>query len=331
MTLDHSPPRVVQVALNTSDMAGSLRLYAEALGFANGGASALWGAMMGIAGLDADARTLMWWLVGRQEYMQLELYAISRPQQQPLPADWRPSDHGWVRFGVAVADFDRTLTVLAESGIDTLSEPITRDGLRRAAFRDPYAGIVVEVLEDGDALPGGMREHHFDLGPAIAYVTSSVADLDSARAFYERALGLAPEALELLHEPGDEALWGLDGASREGFVVRAGGGVLLEVVSYSQPAGRPKPDSYRLCDQGLAHVCLGSTDRASAMELIERIRSEGLESTMLAGDEEAVATYFTAPGREFERLLGAPERLHARFGFVPAQPFIPQEYGRQHA
>ena len=320
-------PRVVQVALNTADMAGSLRLYAETLGFVNGGASALWGGMMGIAQLDESARTLMWWMVGRQKFLQLELYAISRPEQQPLFADWRPSDHGWVRFGVAVSDFDRTMTVLAGSGIDTFTAPVTRDGLRRAAFRDPYAGIVVEVLEDGDALPGGRRQHHFDADPAIVYVTSSVADLESAREFYAQTLALDPEPLEVLHDASDEALWGLAGATREGFVVRAAGGVLIEVVAYSEPAGRPKPADHRLCDQGLAHVCFGSPTRASAMNLIERFQAAGLECTMLAGDENAVATYFTDPGREFE-VLGAPSELLPRIGFVPSHPFIPQEYGR---
>jgi catechol 2,3-dioxygenase-like lactoylglutathione lyase family enzyme len=322
-------PRVVQVALNTADMAGSLRLYAEALGFTSGGADALWGGMMGIMELDDTARSVMWWMLGRQRYMQLELFAISRPTQEPLPPDWRPSDHGWVRFGVAVSDFDSTLDVLGRSAISTYTEPAVRDGLRRVAFRDPYAGIVVEVFEDGDALPGGRREHQLPADPAIIYVTSSVADLTSARRFYEEALEMEVAPLDTLHERADEALWGLPGARRDGFVVRAGGDVLIEVLAYEDPFGRPKPETHRLCDQGLAHVCFGSTSRAAALEVIERFRATGLEPTMLAGSDTTVATYFTGAGREFE-ILGAPPELLPRIGFEPTHPFIPQEYGPHH-
>jgi catechol 2,3-dioxygenase-like lactoylglutathione lyase family enzyme len=322
-------PRVVQVALNTADMAGSLRLYAEGLGFTSGGADALWGSMMGIMELDESARSLMWWMLGRQRYLQLELFSISRPVQQRLPTDWRASDHGWVRFGVAVSDFDHTLKVLDQEAIPTFTDPVVRNGARRVAFRDPYAAVVVEVFEDGDAVPGGRREHDLPADPAIIYVTSSVADLESARAFYERTLEMVVHPLEMLHEPQDEALWGLPDAERNGFVVASEGGVLLEVVAYSDPLGRPRPASHRLCDQGLAHVCFGAPTKAEALAVIDRFRSAGLEPTMLAGSDNTVATYFTAPGREFE-ILGAPPELLPRIGFEPTHPFIPQEYGPDH-
>lgn len=332
MSSDHEfpTPRVVQVALNTADMAGSLRLYAEALGFTSGGADALWGGMMGIMQLDRSARSLMWWMLGRQDYLQLELFSISKPSQQQLPADWRPSDHGWVRFGVAVSDFDRALGVLEQEGIPTYSEPVPRNGLRRVAFRDPYAAVAVEIMEDGDAVPGGRREEHHPADPAIIYVTSSVADLQSAREFYEQTLAMPVHPLELLHDPDDDRLWGLPNAERDGFVVGAGGGVFIEVVSYTDPVGRPKPATHRLCDQGLAHVCFGAPTRTEALALIEKFRSVGLEPTMLAGADNTVATYFTDPGREFE-ILGAPSELLPRIGFEPTHPFIPQEYGPHHA
>ena len=149
---------------------------------------------------------------GRQDFVQLEVFHHTTPAQRPLPDDWRPSDHGWVRWGLAVPDFDAALERLRGMGIATLSEPAERDGLRRACFRDPDVGVIVEVMEDGAALAGGIRPRHYDLVPALVYAAVSVPDLDRARAFFVDTLGLAEEPAELLHDDASEALWGLEGA-----------------------------------------------------------------------------------------------------------------------
>src|SRR5438132_12366591 len=97
---------LIQVGMNTADMAGTLRLYADAFGFINGGSAGMWGNTIAVQGLPPDSRTIIWWLIGAQPFLQLELFHHTRPAQRPLRPDWRPSDHGWVRWGVGVADFD---------------------------------------------------------------------------------------------------------------------------------------------------------------------------------------------------------------------------------
>jgi hypothetical protein len=134
--------RVIQIGMNTSDMAGTLRLFSEAFGFLNGGAQGMWGSTIGLQGLPPDSRAIMWWMVGGQSFFEVELLQHSRPAQRPLRADWGPADHGWSRFGVAVAEFDSCLAALGANGVSTLTHPLMENGIRRVAFRDPFIGVI---------------------------------------------------------------------------------------------------------------------------------------------------------------------------------------------
>ena len=258
----------------SADLPHTLRLYTEVFGFADAGGRAFWGPWLGVQALGPDAAALVWWLVGRQDFVQLEVFHHTTPAQRPLPDDWRPSDHGWVRWGLAVPDFDAALDRLRGMGIATLSEPAERDGLRRVCFRDPDVGVIVEVMEDGAALAGGIRPRHYDLVPALVYAAVSVPDLDRARAFFVDTLGLAEEPAELLHDDASEALWGLEGAACERFVV-SGGDVSVEVVRYDDPPGRPRPPDSSLSDQGLMNLAVGFRERAELERLYERIVANG--------------------------------------------------------
>ena len=229
-------PQVVQLALCSSDPIATVRRYTQALGFADAGGNLFWGPLISeLHELDEpDASCLVWWLVGRQDFVQLELFQHARPTQRPQAADWRPSDLGWTRFGIAVPDFAAALAGLERSGLTPLSEPMRQDGLRRVAFRDPELGAIVELMEDGDALPGGIRPRFYDLAPALVYAAVSVRDLERARAFFAGTVGLTVQDDVVLHDPALEALWGLEGARRETLVVRGG-----DVYPRGRPLRRP--------------------------------------------------------------------------------------------
>lgn len=300
--------RVVQLGLNTSDLAGSLRLYRELFGFSNAGGNALWGEIMRIQGLGPDARSLIWWMVGGRPFFQLEFFHHTLPPQRPLPADWRPSDHGWVRFGIAVARIDGVALGLHRWGIPLLCAPRGAPGARRLAFRDPFVGAVVEVCE-------GLESS----GPVMAYATNSVADLAQSRHFFGEVIGCELEPLERLHSAEDEALWGLPGASRDGFLARFGDTV-LEVVSYRNPCGRPRADR-GIANQGIMNVALGSRNLAAVRALLARIRADGHESTFVFEGPDTLGTYIVDPGCELE-IIATPEENDRHIGFLPAGPFL---------
>jgi catechol 2,3-dioxygenase-like lactoylglutathione lyase family enzyme len=309
-------PQLAQIAMCTADLARSVQLYTEAFGFAEAGSRALWGERVArIQDVGADSALVLWWLVGRQDLVQLEFFQHSTPVQRPLPADWRASDLGWVRWGLAVPDFDAALARLRGLSVATLSEPLVVDGLRRVCFRDPYAGVVVEVFEEGAATPGGIRPRHFDLVPALVYAALSVADLERARRFFVDTLGFEEEPEVVLHGPEHEALWGLQGAQRESLVVR-GGDVYLELVRYDDPVGRPKADDYRLSDQGFMNIAAGFRDAGLLAETHARVIAGGyrdnLELPKLYG-----GTYLVDDQGTSVEILLAPREFDAGFGFEP--------------
>jgi catechol 2,3-dioxygenase-like lactoylglutathione lyase family enzyme len=309
---------VAQIGMNTADMAGSLRLFSEVLGFVNAGGQVLWGPAIRVQALPDDSRAVMWWLLGREAGMQLELFQHTRPAQRPLRPDWRPCDLGWVRFGAAVPDFDAALAALSANGITLLAAPVTRDGLRRASFREPHIGCIVEILEDGPAAPWSLAGD--ERLPTIVYAASSVSDLASARHHYETLLGLTIEPIERLHRREDEACWGLGGATREGFLAH-NGGVRLEIVAYRDPAGRSRPADYRTSDQGIVNVALSAGTPEEASMTFDRLAAHGLVSPHLGKGEGLVTGYITDPEREIE-IVCLPPEVRRVIGFEPTTPFI---------
>jgi catechol 2,3-dioxygenase-like lactoylglutathione lyase family enzyme len=300
---------LAQVALNTNDMPGTLRLYSELFGFLDGGGHGSWGGVAKVQGLQPNAYWLTWWMVGAREFFQLEVFQHQEPKQKPQPKDWRPSDEGWVRFGMAVSDFDRVTAGLQRFSIPVLGTSGAA-GKRRLAFRDPHVGCIVEVMEG--AAPAC---------PTAVYAAASVPDLAKARWRYEDVLGAEILPLEHLHKPEDEALWGLAGAEREGFLVRLGD-CYLEIVCYKKPASRPRPADYWITDQGIMNIGLGTRDVPAVQKLIKRVQDANLKITLPVVMKDSAGTYVVEPNFEVE-LMGVPASMDKKIGFVSIGKFAP--------
>ena len=304
---------LAQVALNSADLSASLRLYCELFGFANAGGSAVWGKVLDMQELPPDAHCIVWWLVGPAPFFQMEFFHHGSPKQRPQPEDWRPCDHGWVRLGIAVSDFDRVVSGLERYSVKTLGKAGERSH-RRLAFRDPYVGNIVEVIEDGA-----------DASPSLAYVTSSVADPEGAHAFYRDVVGAEIRPLDTLHTSEDEALWGLAGAEREGFLACLPGGI-LEIVHYISPAGRPRRADHLTSDQGIMNIAIGSRSSQDIRDLIDRVHKSGHKTTTIVDSGPVCGTYITESGYEME-LMGIPEELDSYLGFVTGNAFVTEFEG----
>ncbi|HRE42385.1 MAG TPA: VOC family protein [Terricaulis sp.] len=309
--------KLIQIGMNTADLPATLELFTEAFGFRNAGSQVILGSLIQIQGLDTSAHALMWWLVGAQPRLQLEFFHHTKPAQRPLRADWTPADHGWTRFGIAVEGFDRALEQMAKRGIAPIAGVVSVGGLRRCAFRDPAIGAIVEVMEDGEALRalGGRNA-----GPALVYASASVSDLAAARVFYGDVLQLTFAPNADLHPPKADVLWGLDGAQSESFLVNAGG-VLLEIVQYRAPMGRPRAGDYRTSDQGVVNVALGARDKPPIEAAFKRLAAAGLTPPYLVDVGDLLAGYIIDAEREIE-LAVIPESLEAALGFAPLSPFL---------
>ncbi|MBS1862914.1 MAG: VOC family protein [Actinobacteria bacterium] len=317
-------PALAQLGLCTVDMAATIRLYSEAFGFADAGAHVFWGSYLGrIQGLGEDATCTLWWMVGRQARVQLELFNHVQPPQRPQPDDWRPSDLGWVRWGIALPDLDDALARLRRLGVDPATPaPLELEGGRRICIRDPGTRVYLELMEEGPGFPGGIRPRQNSLAPAIVYAAVSVADLEHALAHYVGVLGLRREEDLVLHPPGSEALWGLDGARCRSAVLRAGDGY-VELVQYEDPAPRPRPADHRLSDQGFMNAGFLATDRAQFEAIIARAAAAGIEPNLEPPDRVNTEAYLVDGEGILSELMLVPREFEGEYGFLARTRFPP--------
>ncbi len=311
-----------QIAFAVLDLRRTEAWWREGLGFLPaGGTRALFrGPLSGrIQKLPGSACTC-WCLLGRNDWCQLELFQYEKPASQLMPADYRPSDLGYSRCGVWVADFDATLARLARLGSEPLAAPVGVPGQRRACVRNPD-GVYVELMED-DPLPAQNARGRRDCPVAIRSATLSTPDMDASVDFLTRGLGMR-EVPRQLHEDAHEALWGLAGARCERRVFSDGSGdptMLLELVQYRDPPGRPFPAGYRLCDQRILNVCFGDPQgSAGVMALYRRALAAGAQHNcppLNLGITGCV--YVSDPlGFSWEFMWARPGLAQRAFGFVP--------------
>jgi catechol 2,3-dioxygenase-like lactoylglutathione lyase family enzyme len=306
--------KVVQVALCTNDIARTVRRYIEVFGFGDGGGEVLWGRWLGeLQGTDYDADVLEWWLITRQSLFQIELFHHSTPTQRPKSPS--PVDLGWVRWGFAVPDFDDCLDRLGASGCETLAGPTEVAGVRRFSFIDPNTAVITEVLEEGPALPGGVRVRDFDLGPQVVYAAASVADLNGAREYFVDVLGLPQVAPDAIHPAGDDTLWGLHDTRCASFVVQAGD-IFVEIVSYTDPVPAQPPSDHRVSDQGMMNIALGWRERAPMLALVQRIEAAGYHFNTPLAPHPSSAYLCGCEGLSLE-LISISQEFDQHAGFVP--------------
>lgn len=315
-----TPARLNQVALSVVDLRRADSWFRTGFGLLPaGGTRSFRGPLAShVQGLPRAASTC-WWLVGRDEYLQLELFQFESPLAKPLPADHRPCDIGYSRIGIWVQDFDATLARLTALQSPPLTEPMGPRGQRRACVRSPD-GVFVEVMED-DPLAG--RDDR--AGPArpecpaaLRYVTLSVPNLGQSLRLFSGALQLARG--RTLHGPEHEALWNLAGADCEVVVLDAGD-VLVELAQYIDPPGRPRPPGHRICDQGLLNIAFGYRTMRAMLADYRRCRDAGARPNGFPLHSPAWGVVYVNDLQGFSvELLWVRRWWDRRMGFLPQAP-----------
>jgi short-subunit dehydrogenase/catechol 2,3-dioxygenase-like lactoylglutathione lyase family enzyme len=267
--------RLSQIAISAVDLRRTQRWYRDVLGLVPaGGTNLFFGPLASmVQGLPRAASTC-WWLVDRQELLQIELFEFRSPMVRPLPDDWRPCDIGYTTISLCVADLDRAIARAVEAGTPPLTEPSGPPGSRRACVRDPE-GVLVELMEEDPRAEVPRARPRPEIGAVVRSVTLSVSDLERSRRFFADVLGLEVAEDLALHNPEHEALWGLGGATRDSLALWADD-VAVELVSYADPPGRPWPPGYRIADQGLLNIAFGFRERAEFEAVYHRCTEAGL-------------------------------------------------------
>lgn len=316
MTQTCHPP-LSQIAFSVVDLRRTEAWFREGLGFLPAGGGRF---MMSlplaslIQGLPKAASTC-WWLVGRNPWFQIEMFQFRQPMAKLMPADFRPCDIGYTRIGVHVTDFDAALASLARLGSLPLAESIGETGRRRVCVRNPD-GVYVEVLED-DPLPQAAGVER-PCAAAMRSVTLSTPNFEASTAYLTAVTGHGPEAI-VLHTDEHEAIWGLAGARCKRAVFRCGD-VLVEVVQYLDPVGKPWPQGYRISDQGVLNIAFGARNKRDFMQVYGRAASFGARPNakpISLGPSGVV--YVNDPlGFSVEILWMGSDKANRQWGFEPA-------------
>ena len=248
-----------QIAMSVTDLPRTHAWYMGAFGYVpSSGTNSFKGYLTEkVQGVKGAASTC-WWLMDGQDFFQIELFQFHRPETRPLSKDWRPCDIGYSSVGLLVADLDETLERLRILGSEPMTAPQGVHGERRVCVRDPE-GVLLELFES-DPLIGRAALARTDIDVLTMSITLSVADLAQSRTFFCDVMGLEALPDFKLHGPEHEGLWGLEGATAERLVLRAGDS-LVELVQYSNPVGKSQADDYRISDQGLLNLALGYRKR----------------------------------------------------------------------
>lgn len=310
-------PTLSQVAFSVVDLAATEQWFGEGLGlWPAGGARWLMRGPLtsSIQGLPGVASTC-WWMVGANEFFQLEMFQFERPLSRLIAHDARPCDIGYARIGVWVSDFDQALARLARLSSLPISAPIGPAGRRRACLRSPD-GAYIEIMEDDPLRGAGLLQSRSDCGVAVRSVTLSVPDLTRSEDFFARGLGLK-RSDAALRVPEHEALWGLAGAQTRSRVLNAGS-VLVELSQYLDPIGRPRRTGYRICDAGILNVAFGARSRRDHGTLYRRAQAAGArENRKPVHLPRAGVVYVNDPDQFSVELLWMAPGSDTRWGFTP--------------
>lgn len=289
--------------------------YVEGLGFrAAGGADFAGPDQARVAGIEAPTLdTRLDWLVGRDEFFQLEYFSFREPETRPKREDWTVADVGYNVVGVHVLAFDATLERLAALGSAPVGPVTGVGGDRRAVVLDPN-GVVFELLERDVAVPGARPPVRPGSNPAVRFVRATVADLERSRRFFVETLGLAPVATEL-HSPEHEAVLGVGDAPVDSEVV-AGGSCFVELVQYAEGIARERPRGYRISDEGILNVACGCVVPGPVREARNRIHAGPYAVHEDVRAPEFELNYVTDDQGFSVELLYIGASRHVEFGFV---------------
>ena len=246
-------PRIIGVALITTDLARACAFYEQALGFDRAGSGRY---------DSAEVATLR---LGEETLHLIRPDRLGKAYPEPQAAN----DPWFQHFAIAVSD--------AAAAFERLSRmpftPISRDGPIQLPASS--GSVIAYKFRDPDRHPLELSQFPDDRwtrrrapGPflGIDHTAIAVADLDLSLAFYSGTLGFDLTSRGVNAGPTQDALDGLDGTRVEIVVLSAPSpqGPHLELLHYVSPRPLKGPQPVRIEDVAASRTIITGDDLPSA-------------------------------------------------------------------
>ena len=247
------------------------------------------------------------WHMDDREFFQLELFQYQSPQSRAFARQRKPWDIGYSRMAFEVNDPVAFHAKCASRSVPGLSAIKSIDGRPHFVLLDP-TGVLLEVGPASRPVPA-------QVGARFAGVGMSVPSLDVALKSFRDVIGCP--VLDAA-PPGKGSLWD-EPAARKRSVLLDAGTAWLEITEYADPAPRPWPEGYRICDYGMMNVAFGFRDANDIRATWQRMVQGGFKpnAELVSSAGQVVVGYLNDPqGFNVELLMVRPW-LDGVMGFRP--------------
>ena len=286
-----------QIALIVENSEASVAFYRDLFGTPRVGGTRFKGKVPArVQGLP-DPDFIANWQMDDREFFQLEMFEYQRPRSRAYARSRQPWDIGYSRVAMEVNDpaaFHARCRQRAVRGLSTLR---SIDGRPHFVLLDPN-GVLLEVGPASRPVPA-------PYGARFAGVALSVPSLEAALRSYRDAIGCP---LLDAAPPDKGALWD-EPAARKKMALLDAGPAWLEITEYADPAPRPWPEGYRICDYGIMNVAFGFRERAAIEAAYARMVGGGFRpnSELANSAGQVMVAYLNDPqGFNVELLMVKP-------------------------
>lgn len=299
--------RLNQIAIIVEDADASVAFYEGLLGLPRVGGTVFQGKAPARVQALPDPRFIAHWHMDDREFFQLELFQYETPRSRPYARERRPWDVGYSRVALEVNDPAAMHERCVRSSVRGLSPVTSIGGRPYFSLLDP-SGVLLEIGPASRPVPASV-------GARFAGVALSVPSLEIALQSFRDAIGCP---LSEAAPPDKGALWN-EPQSRKRSVLLDAGTAWLEITEYAEPAPRPWPDGYRICDFGIMNVAFGFRDAAELRAAWVRMQRGGFRphGELLSSLGQVVVGYMDDPQSFDVELLMVRPWLDGVMGFRP--------------
>ena len=299
--------RIGQVALVVSDQKWSADFYASVFGMDH-----IFGTRE-FRGPDLDrvqkmdrAASSTRWLIDDREMFQLEIFRFENPESRPLPENHSLKDEGYNRVIIAVKSLDQTIAAAVAAGATMVAllcndQP---DHHTHALLKD-RDGILLEVVEDPDLVPGDRPARIIGMGITTRDLPTTVEDMCDG-------FGFTPCDDRFQHRN----FW-QEGGRLERLQTLRLDDMYLVVSQYKDC--RPRPVDHRLGDIGVMNFAVCFPDAGDFDVCYKKTQQMGMQSNIepvVIKDTASITYNNDRQAFSVEMIFMAP-KLRGLYGFAP--------------